>query len=108
MPALFVYPSLWYYDSYMNRKKPACRHDHKNAIQIGNIDFVCPLCRNLIDPLEWFLMNSFTFVDEVAQNKKHPGRIAKHARKKLEDRLGRSIVSKKNFLKRPEDKKRLK
>jgi len=44
-------------------KKKACKHDHKNAIQIGPIDFVCPICRKLIDPLEWFLMNSFNFVD---------------------------------------------
>lgn len=34
--------------------------------------------------------------------------IAGGARKKLEARLGRSVVSKKNFLKNPENKKRLK
>lgn len=34
--------------------------------------------------------------------------IAGGARKKLETRLGRSVVSKKNFLKNPENKKRLK
>jgi len=33
------------------------------------------------------------------------GDIAAGARKNLEKRLGRSIVMKKNFLKRPEDKK---
>jgi prophage antirepressor-like protein len=36
------------------------------------------------------------------------GNIAGGARKKLEERLGRNIVSKKNFLKNPEKKKRLK
>ena len=36
------------------------------------------------------------------------GDIAGGARKKLETRLGRSVVSKKNFLQKPEDKKRLK
>ena len=36
------------------------------------------------------------------------GEIAGGAREKLEKRLGRSIVTKKNFLKEPEDKKRLK
>ncbi len=36
------------------------------------------------------------------------GDIAGGARKKLEARLGRSVVSKKNFLKNPEDKRRLK
>lgn len=35
------------------------------------------------------------------------GDIAGGARKKLEKRLNRSIVSKKNFLQKPEDKKRL-
>ena len=35
------------------------------------------------------------------------GDIAGGARKKLEKRLGRSVVSKKNFLQKPEDKKRL-
>lgn len=35
------------------------------------------------------------------------GDIAGGARKKLEKRLGHSVVTKKNFLKKPEDKKRL-
>ena len=35
------------------------------------------------------------------------GDIAGGARKQLEKRLGRSVISKKNFLKRSEDKKRL-
>ncbi len=43
--------------------KAVCRHDYKNAIQIGNVDYVCPLCKELLDPLEWFFMNSFEFVD---------------------------------------------
>ena len=44
-------------------KKMACRHDYKNAIKVGNIDYQCPLCGKLIDPLEWFFMNSFNFID---------------------------------------------
>ncbi len=40
-----------------------CRHDYKNAIQVGNVDYACPLCKELLDPFEWFLMNSFEFVD---------------------------------------------
>ena len=50
------------------RRAPAkantiCRHDYKNAIQIGNVDYVCPLCKELLDPFEWFIMNSFEFVE---------------------------------------------
>jgi len=41
--------------------KEICRHDYKNAIQVGNVDYACPLCKELLDPLEWFFMNSFEF-----------------------------------------------
>ena len=41
----------------------ACKHDYKNAIQIGAVDYVCPLCKQALDPLEWFLMNSFETID---------------------------------------------
>jgi len=52
------------------QKKKCCRHDYKNAIQIGNVDYMCPLCKELLDPMEWFFMNSFNFVDiEVAPEK---------------------------------------
>ena len=44
-------------------KKVACRHDYKNAIKVGNIDYQCPLCGKLLDPCEWFFMNSFEFID---------------------------------------------
>jgi len=44
-------------------KKMACRHDYKNAIKVGKIDYQCPLCGKLLDPLEWFFMNSFNFID---------------------------------------------
>jgi len=44
-------------------------HDYKNAIKIGNVDYVCPLCKNLLDPLEWFFMNSFEFVDATPRKK---------------------------------------
>ena len=48
--------------SERNMKTP-CRHDYKNAIKVGNIDYKYPLCGKLLDPLEWFFMNSFEFVD---------------------------------------------
>ncbi|MEI6832028.1 MAG: hypothetical protein WCK61_04930 [Candidatus Omnitrophota bacterium] len=44
-------------------KKRACRHDYKNAIKVGNVDYQCSLCGKLLDPNEWFLMNSFEFID---------------------------------------------
>lgn len=37
-------------------EKPICRHDYKNAVLIGKIDRMCPLCKELIDPNEWFLI----------------------------------------------------
>ena len=40
-----------------------CRHDYKKAIKVGNVDYVCPLCKELLDPMEWFFMNSFEFID---------------------------------------------
>ena len=43
--------------------KTICMHDYKNAIQVGNVDHMCPLCKKLLDPLEWFFMNSFEFID---------------------------------------------
>ncbi|MDD5396604.1 MAG: hypothetical protein PHW24_00930 [Candidatus Moranbacteria bacterium] len=58
----------------MKNKKLICMHDYKNAIQIGNVDHMCPLCKKLLDPMEWFFMNSFNFVDmhlvTFPQNKK--------------------------------------
>jgi len=46
-------------------------HDYKNAIQVGNVDYMCPICKELLDPMEWFFMNSFEFVDvEMEKNKK--------------------------------------
>lgn len=47
-----------------------CRHDYKNAIKVGNIDYQCPLCEKLLDPLEWFFMNSFDFVEVDNVNEK--------------------------------------
>lgn len=44
-------------------KKIVCRHDYKNAIKVGNVDYQCALCGKLLDPCEWFLMNSFEFID---------------------------------------------
>ena len=46
-------------------------HDYKNAVQVGNVDHVCPLCKNLLDPMEWFFMNSFKFVDVEVKNRKY-------------------------------------
>ena len=48
--------------------KVICRHDYKNAIQVGNVDYQCPLCGKLLDPNEWFFMNSFEFIDVDAVN----------------------------------------
>ena len=47
-------------------------------------------------------------VAKLQSDAKAGGDIAGGARKKLEERLGRSIVTKKNFLKNPEDKRKLK
>ena len=71
-------------------KKAVCMHDHKNAIKVGNVDYACQLCGNLLDPLEWFFMNSFEFVDVSVETQKE---------------IGRSVVSKKNYPKEPENKK---
>src|SRR3989338_7669350 len=46
-------------------------------------------------------------VEKLRGDAKAGGDIAGGARKKLEERLGRSVVSKKNYLQKPEDKKRL-
>lgn len=46
-------------------------------------------------------------VGKLKADAKAGGDIAGGARKKLEKRLGHSVVSKKNFLQKPEDKKRL-
>jgi hypothetical protein len=47
----------------MKKKENVCRHDYKNAIQVGKVDYRCPLCGKLLDPGEWFFMNSFNFID---------------------------------------------
>ena len=47
-------------------------------------------------------------VVKLRSDAKAGGDIAGGARKKLEERLGRSVVTKKNYLKDPESKKRLK
>ena len=47
-------------------------------------------------------------VAKLQSDAKAGGDIAGGARKKLEERLDRSIVTKKNFLKNPEDKRKLK
>lgn len=46
-------------------------------------------------------------VSKLKQDASRGGKIAGIARKQLEKELGRSVVSKKNFLQKPEDKKRL-
>ncbi len=45
---------------------------------------------------------------KLKSDAKAGGKIAGDARKKLEERLGRSLVSEKNFLNKPENKKQLK
>ncbi|MEK7190082.1 MAG: hypothetical protein AAB666_03860 [Patescibacteria group bacterium] len=95
----------------LKNKKPACRHDYKNAIKIGNIDYLCPLCDKLLDPLEWFFMNSFKFVEVFSENKtpaKKGGRIAKNTRQELESKTGKKVVSGENFLQSSQGGKQLK
>jgi len=89
-------------------KKLVCRHDYKNAIKIGNIDYQCQMCGRLLDPLEWFLMNNFEFVDVITENKipaKKGGQVAKNARLELKQKTGKKVVSGRNFKQLPEQKK---
>lgn len=75
-----------------------CRHDYKNAIKVGNIDYQCPLCDKLLDPKEWFLMNSFEFIEVFPKNKKaakRGGSVAGKTRKKTKKEICRSVISKK-------------
>ncbi|KKU57378.1 MAG: Prophage antirepressor [Parcubacteria group bacterium GW2011_GWA2_47_12] len=46
-------------------------------------------------------------VTKLKQDANRGGRVAGNARKELEKELGRSVVTKKNFLQKPQDKKRL-
>ena len=46
-------------------------------------------------------------VMKLKQDANRGGRVAGNARKELEKELGRSVVTKKNFLQKPQDKKRL-
>jgi hypothetical protein len=48
---------------HKNDNNEICRHDYKNAIRVGNVDYQCPFCGKLLDPKEWFLMNSFEFIE---------------------------------------------
>ncbi len=91
---------------HKKHNKIICRHDYKNAIQVGNVDYQCPLCGKLLDPKEWFFMNSFEFIEVFPNNTKvvkRGGRISGNARKELEKELGRSVMSKENYL--PKSKK---
>lgn len=47
----------------MQKLIKVCKHDYKNATKVGNVDYQCPLCGAILDPLEWFFMNSFDFID---------------------------------------------
>ena len=80
--------------------KKFCDHDYKNAIKIGAMDYVCPLCKDIVNPFEWFMVNEYDCVFVDLNPKKEDRKTPK--------RLGKSIVTKKNFLKKPEDKKLLK
>ena len=66
-------------------------HDYENAIQVGNVDYMCPLCKELLDPMEWFFMTSFKFVDVT-----------------VEKETGKKVSTKKNFLPPAKKVKRLK
>ena len=74
-----------------------CRHDYKNAIKIGNIDYQCPLCGKLLDPKEWFFMNSFEFIEVFTKNKKvakRGGSVVGKVREDTKKEIGRSVISK--------------
>ena len=49
---------------------PRCLHNYKNAIPVGNVDHICPLCKELLDPMEWFFMNQFEFMDVGSHRRK--------------------------------------
>lgn len=53
----------------MKKSKIKCKHDYKNAIQVGKVDYICPLCRKLLNPMEWFFMNSFNFIDVETEDR---------------------------------------
>jgi len=77
--------------------KIICRHDYKNAIKVGNIDYQCPLCGKLLDPKEWFLMNSFEFIEVFLKNNKaakRGGSVVGKVRKDTKKEIGRSVISK--------------
>lgn len=61
----------------LSNNKAICRHDYKNAIQVGNVDYVCPLCKELLDPFEWFFMNSFEFEEVNILEESHNKLCAK-------------------------------
>ncbi len=64
-----------------------CDHDCEHAIQISPVDYFCPKCKELIDPLEWFFLSrGVKFIDVT------PRRRIKKIRK--------SIITKQNFLPR--------
>ncbi len=57
------------------KKKEVCSHDYKNAIklEIGNNDFICPLCDEVLDRTEWFFMTHMEslgvkFIDVTPKN----------------------------------------
>lgn len=56
-------------------------------------------------------MNSFEFIEVCPKNKKvakRGGGVAGKARKETEKEIGRSVISKENYLQKPESRKRLK
>lgn len=78
----------------MKKEKNNCMHDYKRAVKVGNVDYMYQLCGKLLDPCEWFLMNSFKFVDV-------DGKVAGSARRDIEKRFGKKVSTKKNFLPKP-------
>lgn len=52
------------------KTRQKCMYDYKNAISVGKIDHICPLCKELLDPLGWFFMNSFEFIDVIPKDEK--------------------------------------
>jgi hypothetical protein len=60
-------------------KKKACRHDYNNATPVGKVDYICPLCKELIDPQEWFFM---TYMDSLGVKFIENGHVAEMSPKK--------------------------
>ena len=58
----------------IGKNRFVCRHDYKNAIPVGKVDHICPLCKVIVDPTEWFFFTYMSslgikFIDAGIKNK---------------------------------------